>query len=278
MDFIEEYRFSIIIVCFNANGKLKKTIDSIISQDYKNYQIVIKDGGSEDGTLDCLSEYEGKNIDIKVEVSPDQGIYDAMNQAVSLCDGDYIYFLNTGDYFENSKVLATVNKELYLVNWTHFEGPPPHIVYGNILDRTTGKVVMSNPKINGFALYRNVPCHQACFYQKRLLTEHPFNTEYKVRADYEHFLWCCYEKKAKTYYVDKLIADYEGGGYSAVNVKISKVEHKIITEKYMSSGELFKYRMILALTLSPLRTKMAESKLTAGFYNGLKSLIYKLRK
>lgn len=271
-----ENKFSIIVVCLNAKEKLKNTLDSIAKENYKNYQVIVKDGGSDDGSLDCINDY--KDMDIIVEKSPDKGIYDAMNQAVSLSSGDYIFFLNTGDYFNNEDVLLTVNERINFLKNTNEETKRALIVYGNILDRSVNKEVKSNPKIDGFACYRNVPCHQACFYDRELLVEHPFDISYKVRADYEQFLWCFYKANAKTSYVDNIIADYEGGGYSAVNIKISKEEHKVITKEYMSPKELLKYKLILALTLSPLRTKMANSKLTAGFYNKVKSIIYRMKK
>ena len=78
-------------------------------------------------------------------------------------------------------------------------------------------------------------------------------------------------------YLDATVADYEGGGYSETkaNLKRSKAEHKEITARYMSKGELFKYKAILLLTLAPLRTKLANSKRFAGVYHKLTAKMYK---
>ncbi|MDE7049030.1 MAG: hypothetical protein K2P25_13815, partial [Lachnospiraceae bacterium] len=131
--------------------------------------------------------------------------------------------------------------------------------------------------------YRNVPCHQACFYSREIVLVHPFEVKYRVRADYEQFLWCFlgYEKRDRLAFAYKeiVIADYEGGGFSETkeNRKRSAREHREITGKYMSGGQLFKFRMVMLFTLAPLRTRIAENERTAGAYNRLKQFIYCLR-
>lgn len=78
-------------------------------------------------------------------------------------------------------------------------------------------------------------------------------------------------------YLDEVIADYEGGGFSETkeNKKRSKAEHRHITEKYMKKGELFKYRAIMALTLAPLRTCLAESKHFSSIYHKFTKILYR---
>ena len=79
---------------------------------------------------------------------------------------------------------------------------------------------------------------------------------------------------------DILVADYEGGGFSETreNKKISAREHREITRRYMTKGELFRFRLIMALSLSGLRTRLAENKKTAGVYNQLKGIFYAHRR
>lgn len=208
---------------------------------------------------------------IKLIESTDTGIYDAMNQALAHISGEYVYFLNCGDYLYSNDVLSTMLKET-----EDFASEDKYILYGNIKNRFVQSHISSDPSINGFSLYRNVPCHQACIYDSRLVSEHQFDTSFKVRADYEQFLWCYYVGKASLKYVDICVADYEGGGYSAQNEEISKEEHEIITHKYMTDKEIAKYKAYLALTLSKLRTKVAESPKMSVAYNQVKKLIYKV--
>lgn len=258
--------FSIIVVCYNAGSKLQKTIESIRRQTEKDYEIIVKDGLSTDGSVEALSPEEN----MKVFCRKDKGIYDAMNQAVEHAVGRYLFFLNCGDYFQDETVLARVKQEI------EKKDRKPRILYGNILERSTGAYVMSNPQIDDFACYRNVPCHQACFYDRRLLKKRGFRICYKVRADYEHFLWCYYRARASMDYMPVTIVSYEGGGFSETkeNKRCSAVEHAHIVSKYMSRKQIMQYRLVLFLTLAPLRTYLASNQVTAGIYQGLKRRVY----
>lgn len=280
--------FSIIVVCLNPGDKLKVTLESIEKQSFPDFEVIIKDGGSEDASLLYAEKLAGQwrqekgARSIRIVHRKDAGIYDAMNQAVEEALGKYVYFLNCGDRFYGESVLA----EMAGFIGAKGEADAPGIFYGNIYERLTGQQVASNPRIDAFGCYRNVPCHQACFYDKRLLGAHPFETKYQVRADYEQFLWCFFQgsienaddggHRTSFYYKELLVVDYEGGGFSETkeNRRRSKREHKEITEKYIPRGQLFKFRMLLWLTLAPLRTRIAENKKTAGVYNRLKRMLY----
>lgn len=267
--------FSIIVVSLNAGDKLIETIESIRKQTCTDYEVVVKDGGSKD---DSLAQLHLKMLDYDEEMQArihiyeerDSSIYDGMNQAVEKACGKYLYFLNCGDYFYDEEVLAKVAEQIR-ANKTGSK-----IFYGDIYDALRDNVVASNPKVDGFACYRNVPCHQACIYDRELFAKRGYEPKYRVRADYEHFLYSFYVEDAKPVYMPVVLASYEGGGFSetAENRKRSAAEHKEITALYMSPFERFRYRAILVLTLQPLRTKMAESPKMAGFYNKLKNLIY----
>ena len=91
--------FSIIVVCLNPGNKLKMTIDSIRMQTYDNYEIIVKDGMSEDGSVETLPQDER----IRLFQKQDKGIYDAMNQAAEHINGRYVYFLNCGDVFNDAE-------------------------------------------------------------------------------------------------------------------------------------------------------------------------------
>lgn len=272
-------RFSILVVCLNPGEKLKSTLESIRMQTYHDYEVIIKDGLSTDGVIEeiqkqLMENENGEGIDkdrIRIVCQKDSGIYDAMNQAVIESSGDFVYFLNCGDAFADENVLRDM--AMFIA-----EHPMKKAVYyGNIREMQTGQVVLSNPKIDDFACYRNVPCHQACFYERGLLMAYPFKTKYKVRADYEQFLWCYFRGGAETIYADRVIADYEGGGFSetAANRKVSAKEHNEIVRQYMSRGQIFKYKFLMWITLAPLRTKIAQNEKTASIYNKLKTMLYR---
>lgn len=270
--------FSIIVVCYNAGEKLHKTIESIRRQTETDYEIIVEDGLSTDGSVEKLIPGE----DLKIFRERDEGIYDAMNRAVSRASGTYLFFLNCGDYFEDETVLARVRHHIKIdSNGKKQQNPsgtvhPPCIFYGNIRERATGAAVMSNPRIDEFACYRNLPCHQACFYDRRLLAKRGFHTCYRVRADYEHFLWCYFRAHAAMHYIPVTVVSYEGGGFSETteNRRRSAAEHRHIVRKYMSAGRIFVYQLILLFTFAPLRTYLASNEKTAAAYQYLKRKLY----
>lgn len=294
--------FSIIVVCLNAGDKLCTTVESIRNQTEQDYEIIIKDGDSTDPTtLTYLNSYRHENDGdttqdaefrnrIRLYCGKDSGIYDAMNRAVQYVRGDYVLFLNCGDSFHDSKVLKRVKE--YILRAVEKDGQqdsgqqtvpasdillPRYIFYGDIYERRTDTFVQSNPVIDDFACYRNVPCHQACFYDARLLREKSFDTGYMVRADYEHFLWCYCKARAKTVYMPVTVAYYEGGGFSETrdNEKKSQQEHREIVNRYLSPGKVRRYRLIMLITLAPVRTWLARNPVTARIYQGAKRRIYK---
>lgn len=261
--------FSIIVVCLNAGLKLKETVESILKQTEKDYEIIIKDGLSEDGSLEMVPKDER----ISVHSQADKGIYDAMNQALNYVKGDFVFFLNCGDLFLDENVLRRVKECIEAQD----KATAPYVFYGNIQEKTTGELVPSNPRIDDFACYRNVPCHQACFYGRKLFEDRKFDLSYKVRADYEHFLWCYYKADAKMVYMPVTISLYEGGGFSETreNEKCSAREHKAITRMYMTPGQLRRYRWIMFITFAGLRRRIAGNPVSAGIYNRMKSMLYR---
>ena len=272
--------FSIIVVALNPGDKLMETVESIRMQTCNDYEIVVKDGLSTDGSYEalqekyCLPETAEYDDRIKMHARKDSSIYDAMNQAIEYCTGKYYFFLNCGDRFYDEKVLE------HIKDFVLDPREEKDIVYGNSYNDTTKSVVASTPSVNAFSCYRNVPCHQTCFYSARMFSERAYRPEFRVRGDYEHFLWCYFVKKAVIRFVDVIVSFYEGGGFSETkaNIKRSKREHKEITKMYMSKGMRFKYKAILLLTLSPVRSKMASSQRFSGIYNKIKCVIYKKRK
>ena len=273
---------SIIVVALNPGKRLKETLDSIKVQTYRDYEVIIKDGGSKDDALDALEaenyfeDFPSANIVRRA----DSSIYDGMNQALEYVTGRYVEFLNCGDCFYDEFVLEKVAEYIDATekNASDAESIVPAVFYGNQYNRLQGSMVTSAPVINDFTCYRNVPCHQVCFYSAELFRDRAFNTVYTVRADYEHFLYSVYEKGARTFAMPHVICFYEGGGYSETkeNRKKSALQHKEITAHYMGRKAGY-YRLIMVLTLAGLRTKMAESPVFSKFYNALKTLIYKIK-
>lgn len=272
-------KFSVITVCLNPGEKLALTLDSILKQTCQDLEVILKDGGSSDGSIEKWFDKNASRAGrekIRLFTEKDKGIYDAMNQAVSHAAGEFLLFLNCGDTFANERVLEWTGKALEEEKNAGTD-VDKLVLYGDTCGEKNDVVIASAPKITGFTCYRNIPCHQSCFYSKALCRAKPYDLRYKIRADYDHFLWCFYKGKAKMRHMDFPVAVYEGGGFSEnkVNRKRDKREHREITADYMGKGELFCYRLIMLCTLAPLRSMAAESRAFSGIYHWLKERIYR---
>ena len=109
--------YSIIVVCLNAGQRLCDTVGSVLGQRYANFEVVVKDGGSSDGSVEMLAE-TWQDARLRVYAEKDSGIYDAMNQAVKLAGGAYFLFLNAGDSFYDENVLDRITDELHRLERT----------------------------------------------------------------------------------------------------------------------------------------------------------------
>lgn len=277
--------FSIIVVALNPGSRLLQTLQSIEAQSCTDYEVVIKDGGSKDSSREEMNRFLEEKQEFAKRVrffcEPDKSIYDAMNQAVKYAAGEYFYFLNCGDLFYAPQVLhkmqAAIQKSaLSETGRTEEADWPGAVFYGDIYDALRQERVASNPRIDAFACYRHVPCHQACFYGRKLFESRGYHTEYKVRADYEHFLWCFFKAGAQIHYVPVIMVSYEGGGYSETKEsrKRSKEEHKKISAVYFTVGQRLRYRLLLWLSLAWLRSRMAESRRFSRMYQKIKRFLY----
>lgn len=271
-------KFTIVTVCLNPGEKLNMTLESILGQTCADVEVILKDGGSTDGSVEewkRKAETVAGAEKVRVITQKDSGIYDAMNQAVAHVGGEFILFLNCGDVFYDSNVLERVS-QVVEEKKASGEDMDRLVLYGDTFGVKNRVLISSAPAITGFTCYRNIPCHQSCFYSAALCKKKAYDLQYKIRADYDHFLWCFYKGQAKMVRMDMPVASYEGGGYSESreNKKRDRQEHKQITSAYMGKGELFRYRLIMMCTLAPLRSKMAESKWFSGIYHWLKECVY----
>lgn len=220
-------RFSIITVTYNAGKVLEDTIQSIVTQTYKNIEYIIVDGASTDNTLQIVEKY-GHHIH-KVVSEPDKGLYDAMNKGMKLATGDYLCFLNAGDSFHEDDTL-----QLMVHSITGNE--LPDILYGEtaIVDADGHFLHMrrlSAPEHLTWKSFKQgmLVCHQAFFARHTLLE--PYDLRFRFSADFD---WCIrMMKKARTLHNTHLtIIDYLDEGMTTRNRKASLKERFRIMAKY----------------------------------------------
>ena len=176
-------KFSIITVTYNAGAVLEDTIQSVITQTYKNVEYIIVDGGSKDRTLQIIEQYK-EHIHTVIS-EPDKGLYDAMNKGIKLATGDYLCFLNAGDELHEDDTLQLMVHSIT-------ESTLPDVLYGDtaIVDEEGHFLHMRRlapPENLNWKSFKEgmLVCHQA-FFARRDLVE-PYNLHYRFSADFD---WC----------------------------------------------------------------------------------------
>ena len=210
---MNQCRFSIITVCYNAEQTIANTIRSLLEQTYTDYEYIIKDGKSTDGTVEVARQLCDGNSKVKIISVQDDGIYDAMNQAVQQASGEYIFFLNSGDLFCNEKVLCNVNQFI--------QKQEAQIYYGNVIeqDEDNRSVRVFNKyscsKLN--YLLGSCICHQAIFAKRSLFVNKPFDLNYQVCADREWQLYYL-KSEAKFLSMNFEVAEVQVDGFSRQHI------------------------------------------------------------
>lgn len=216
-------KITIVTVCMNCEKEIVSTINSVISQTYSDFEYIIIDGASKDNTVQIATKLTEEKSNVRIISEKDKGIYDAMNKAIKLSKGEYIFFLNAGDYFVDNMVLENVanylktNKDIYYGN----------IRKNNIIEHYPSRLAKF------YLVYREkMICHQAIFTKKEILNEYPFDyITFKICADRD-WLIKVKEKGATSEYMSNiLIANYDCNGVSSSNDKVQK-ESIEIAKKY----------------------------------------------
>lgn len=200
-------RLSIITVNFNNGDGLEKTIKSVIQQRYKDYEYIIIDGASKDNSVKIIQKYSGK-IDYWVS-EPDKGIYDAMNKSIAVAKGDYCIFMNSGDCFYDDNVLNNIFKTI---------NSDVDFIAGNYC--VEGIIKKAPSQVTAMTLFKTLDtsiCHQALFTKREILINNPYQTEYKIVADFVNQFHSLVINNASYKYVDITICNVEPNGLSAVN-------------------------------------------------------------
>ena len=223
-----KYSLSIITINYNNAEGLKKTIESITRQSYKNFEYIVIDGASNDGSKEIILNNE-KNISYWIS-EKDNGIYNAMNKGIRAASGDYVLFMNSGDFLYNETVVEDILKNL---------AEEDEIVYGNALLRNEKKkweVIQEHPRELNFSyFYKQTICQQACVIKRSLFDAIFFyNEDYKICADWEFFIYAIYVQHVRIRKIDFLITIYDTTGVSGNPSfkKIAAAEREKTLKKY----------------------------------------------
>ncbi len=217
-------KVSVITVSFNAVSCIERTIKSVISQRYNDFEYIIVDGQSNDGTIEIIQKY---HVNISKWISkPDRGIYNAMNKAVRMCSGEYCIFMNAGDMFVNPLVLKQVS--LFLDDG--FD-----VLTGCEISTKNGKIVdyVKPPqKATLKHFFVTSISHQASFIKRSLLLEYPYDEHLKLVSDWKFWL-------------QTLVLD--GKSYRSIDVDVCVFNHDGMTYAFSDIGNMERKKVLMSL-------------------------------
>lgn len=211
-------KISVITINYNNREGLHKTIKSVVNQTYNDFEYIIVDGGSTDGSLDVIKTYSS-NITYWVS-EPDNGIYHAMNKGIDVAQGEYCIFMNSGDLFYNNRVLTEIIPYLSGTD----------IVLGDTLE-SDGTIQLHKKEMTFKTLYGGSLSHQSSFIRTYLLKKYHYDESLKIVADWKFFLQtlifdnCSYEG------VSMYISIYDVSGITYSNMDKFNEERTNVAKK-----------------------------------------------
>jgi glycosyltransferase involved in cell wall biosynthesis len=219
-------KLSIITINYNDKIGLKKTFQSVLNQTFHDYEYIVIDGGSSDGSKELIEEYKDR---ISYWVSePDKGIYNAMNKGIQATHSDFIIFMNSGDVFHHDKVLAEVENQLT----EEFD-----IYYGDCYRVTpnASKRWSFPDKLSFSYFYSSSLSHQSTFIRRKLFYDFfLYNEDFKIVSDWEFFIYAICKMNVTYKHLNAVISDFDFTGISSnkKNKKFDKEEREVVFQKH----------------------------------------------
>ena len=230
-------RISIITAVKNDRDKIKKTINSVNKQLFKDFEYIIIDGNSNDGTSEIINKsLKAKKNRYRHVIKKDKNLYEALNYGIKISTGKYIVLLHSGDIFLNSKVLTLINNEI-----ENYDAISGNIIYkknGQFSRYWNYKIVNLN-KFNCFKI-----AHTSLIIKKKLIESiKKYNTKYNIASDTDFILRLSSIKNLKYKYINKTFVIMEAGGLSnSTKNLVSKVSQDLqIYIKHFKLNFIFFY-------------------------------------
>lgn len=236
-------KYSIITINYNHIEGLKRTIDSVISQTNSNYEYIIIDGGSTDGSVNIIKEYKEHLVYWISE--KDNGVYHAMNKGVAQAQGDYCIFMNSGDRFYSPDVLSSLYEY------------QEDIICGKVLKGDLSRPSGHHKQIISLVdLMRASLPHQAMFIKRELLLKHPYDEKYKILSDWKFSIETIIFDNCSFRNIDIIVANYDTTGISTNSNGLLPKERELILK------ELFPPRITIDYErLTPVDDELLDQSL-----------------
>ncbi|MCB9188179.1 MAG: glycosyltransferase [Flavobacteriales bacterium] len=231
-------KISIITINYNDIEGLKKTFNSVLIQDYPNIEYIVIDGDSSDGGQEFLKQNSDK-LDFWVS-EKDEGIYDAMNKGIAKASGEYVLFLNSGDWLVDNTVISKFANEK----------PYESIVYGNIIKvaddgkESIGRSAQSSD-VSLFHLMFGTLTHPSSFFRRELFEKYGgFRTDYKIVSDWLFYLITIGVHKESVRYIDTNVSYFDMTGISNSNISVRNDERERALKEFLPSKLYEEYQIL----------------------------------
>ncbi len=262
------YLVSIITINYNNKDGIERTIKSVTSQTFLEFEYIVIDGGSTDGSKELLEKYSSK---ISYWVSePDKGIYNAMNKGITRATGEYLLFINSGDeLFETN----TIEKALSNL---HTED----IIAGslNFINDKSNFIAHAQKHVTFLQMYRDTIWHPSTFIKKKAFDEVGlYDERLKICSDWKWFLLAIYKYNKKYKNINTVISNFYLDGISSSKQyqHFIATERRAVFEKYFYFSEE-DFTSINLLYEDREKKQKLESKILKIKKSMLMKLIYKL--
>ena len=235
-------RITYVTITYNAAAVLQPTLDSVLQQDYPHIVHLIIDGASTDDTLKLVDDYIARSNaaenghSVQVTSEPDKGIYDAMNKGLRSADGDYVCFLNAGDFLPSPDTASKIAQQVAAA------GGLPAVLYGDtdIVDgegRFLHHRRLAPPENLTWRSFRQgmLVCHQAFYARTDFAIATPYNEQYRYSADVD---WCIRVMKAAEkenvplLNLKMVVANYRQEGQTTLHHRESLLERYRVMEHH----------------------------------------------
>lgn len=231
---------SIITINRNNVDGLEKTMQSVATQTFKEFEYIVIDGASTDGSVDIIKKYESQVAHLRWVSESDKGIYNAMNKGLRMASGDYIQILNSGDSLAAPDVTQRMISALEQLDY-------PSILYGNMIKCfLDGKKVVDKSfegsEITMLGMFKGTLNHDPTYIQRDLFEKYGFYDEsLKIVSDWKWYLQAIILGGEKPKYVDIDVTLFDMTGISETNKDLDKEERKRVLEQLIPNAILTDY-------------------------------------
>ena len=237
-------KFSIITINYNNKKGLQRTIESVIHQSFRDYEFIVIDGGSTDGSAEVLKEYDAQ---INYWVSePDGGIYQGMNKGIVKATGEYLNFMNSGDCFYSSDILEKVSN--YQSDADFIVGKDYH--YNDVIHR--GHVSIQPPRTTMIHFFVATLDHQSSFIKREMFTNSLYDESRRLVSDWIFFTEKIVKEGKQVQFIPDIICRREEGGLSEQQREKNRKEINEYLHQFLPYGVYEDYATLAKLDKTSL--------------------------